>query len=85
MPKETERGDPLASTGNVCYAEKNEKPFWFSSLGQMLQFDNIKFCRTCLVTSGVSKTRRERLKSALYLRLKTRSFYTCKSGAFRVF
>ena len=30
----------------VCYAEKEEKPFWFSSLGQMIQFGTIKFCRT---------------------------------------
>ena len=37
---------------------KKEKPFWFSSLGQMFQFDTIKLCRTCrtiLVTSSVSK------------------------------
>ena len=30
----------------VCYAEKQEKPFWFSSLGQMVQFGAIIFCRT---------------------------------------
>ena len=24
---------------------KKEKPFWFSSLGQMIQFGAIKFCR----------------------------------------
>ena len=50
----TERGDTLASPGIVCYAEKKELPFWFSSLGQMLQFDTIKFrrtCRTILVSS----------------------------------
>ena len=46
MPKKTERGDPLVSPGMVCYAEKQEKPFWFSSLGQMVQFDAIIFCRT---------------------------------------
>ena len=33
-------------TGMVCYAEKEEKPFWFSSLGQMIQFGTIKVCRT---------------------------------------
>ena len=27
----------------VCYAEK---PFWFSSLGQIVQFGAIIFCRT---------------------------------------
>ena len=35
------RGEPL-----VCYAEKQEKPFWFSSLGQIVQFGAIIFCRT---------------------------------------
>ena len=30
----------------VCYAEKQEKPFWFSSLGQIVQFGEIIFCRT---------------------------------------
>ena len=35
---------------------KKEKPFWFSSLGQQVHFgDTLKFCRTILVTSGVSK------------------------------
>ena len=31
--------DPLVSPGNVCYAEKKEKPFWFSSLGQQVKFE----------------------------------------------
>ena len=30
----------------VCYAEKQEKPFWFSSLDQIVQFGAIMFCRT---------------------------------------
>ena len=30
----------------ACYAEKQEKPFWFSSLRQMVQFGAIIFCRT---------------------------------------
>ena len=30
----------------VCYAEKQGKPFRSSSLGQMVQFDTIIFCRT---------------------------------------
>ena len=30
----------------VCYAEKQEKPFWFSSLDQRVHFDAIIFCRT---------------------------------------
>ena len=46
MPKKTERGDALVSPGMVCYAEKEEKPFWLSSLGQMSQFGTIKLCRT---------------------------------------
>ena len=40
------KGDPLVSPGMVCYAEKQEKPFWFSSLGQIVQFVAIIFCRT---------------------------------------
>ena len=44
--KKSERADPLVSPGTVCYAEKQEKLFWFSSLGQMIQFGTIKFCRT---------------------------------------
>ena len=39
-------GDPLVSSGMVCYAEKQEKPFWFISLGQIVQFVAIIFCRT---------------------------------------
>ena len=44
--KKIERGDTLVSPGMVCYAGKQEKPFWFSSLGQMVQFGAIIFCRT---------------------------------------
>ena len=36
----------MVSPGIVCYAGKQEKPFWFSSLGQIVQFDAIIFCRT---------------------------------------
>ena len=46
VPKKNERGDPLVSPGMVCYAEKQEKPFWFGSLGQIVQFGAIIFCRT---------------------------------------
>ena len=46
MPKKTERGDPLVSPVVVCDAGKQEKPFWFSSLGQMVQFGAIIVCRT---------------------------------------
>ena len=41
MPKKTERVDPL-----VCYAGKQENPFWFSSLGQIVQFGAIIYRRT---------------------------------------
>ena len=30
----------------VCYAGNQEKPFWFSSLGELVQFGAIIFCRT---------------------------------------
>ena len=36
----------LVSPGMVCYAGKQEKPFWFSSLDQIVQFGAIIFCRT---------------------------------------
>ena len=44
--KKLKGGDSLVSPGMVCYAEKQLKPFWSSSLGQMVQFDTIIFCRT---------------------------------------
>ena len=44
--QKNEKGDPLVSPGMVCYAEKQEKPFWFNSLGQIVQFGAIIFCRT---------------------------------------
>ena len=46
VPKKIERGDSLVSPGMICYAEKQVKPFWTSSLGQMVLFDTIIFCRT---------------------------------------
>ena len=45
MPKKL-KGGPSVAPGMVCYAEKEEKPFWFSSVGQMVQFDTIIFRRT---------------------------------------
>ena len=50
--RKNERGDPLVSPGMVCYAEKQEKPFWFSSLGQIVQFGAIIFCRTFKIYFG---------------------------------
>ena len=71
MPKKTGRG-PF---GLVRYRMLNGKPFWFSSLGQRVQFGVfLKFCRIFGVelfwSLRVSRSR-ERSKSAPYLRLKT--------------
>ena len=44
--EKNERGESLVSPGMVCYAEKQEKLFWFSSLDQIVHFDAIIFCRT---------------------------------------
>ena len=44
--KKIGRGDPLVSPGMVCYAGKQEKPFRFSALDQIVQFGAIIFCRT---------------------------------------
>ena len=46
MPKKNWKGDPLISPGMVWYAGKQEKPFWFSSLDQIVHFGPIIFCRT---------------------------------------
>ena len=54
------KGDPLVSPGMVCYAGKQEKTFWFSSLCQIVQFGAIIFAellRTILVSSCGSKKR----------------------------
>ena len=44
--EKNERGESLVSPGMVCYAEKQEKLFWFSSLDEIVHFDAITFCRT---------------------------------------
>ena len=44
--EKNERGESLVSHGMVCYAEKQEKLFWFSSLDQIVHFDAIIFFRT---------------------------------------
>ena len=46
VSKKIGRWDPLVSPGMVWYAGKQEKPFWFSSLDQIVQFGAIIFCRT---------------------------------------
>ena len=52
------KGDPSVSSSFVCYARK-EQLLQSSSLGQKVQFGDLKTCRTfartILVTSGVSK------------------------------
>ena len=72
VPKKL-KGDPLFSPA-VCYAEKEEKLFWFSSLGQLIQFGTIKFRIIFKNYFGqfvwIEKTSRERPKSAPYLGLK---------------
>ena len=44
--EKNEKGESLVSPGMVCYGKKQEKPFWFSSLDQIVHFDAIIFCRT---------------------------------------
>ena len=44
MPKKLKC--PLVPPGIVYYAEKEGIPFWFSSLGQMIQIGTINFRRT---------------------------------------
>ena len=73
--EKNESGEPLVSPGMVCYAEKQEKLFWFSSLGQIMQFGAIIFCRTFKNYFGQfvwieKETSRDRPKSAPYPRLK---------------
>ena len=44
--EKNEKGESLVSPGMVCYVEKQEKHFGFSSLDQIAHFDAIIFCRT---------------------------------------
>ena len=44
--------DRLVSPGTLCYAEKQEKPFWFSSLGQIIQFSTRNYFRTSKIHFG---------------------------------
>ena len=48
VPKKNERGSlwSCGPPGMVCSAGKQEKPFWFSSLDQIVQFGAKIFCRT---------------------------------------
>ena len=55
MPKKTEKGDPLVSSGIVCYTVNIFGSVPWANMG------NLKFCRTVgrtiLVTSGVSNNK----------------------------
>ena len=67
MAIKTERGEALVSPGIVCYKEKKEKLFWFSSSGQIIRFVTIKFSRTFRNYFGQfvwieKKTKKESLK-----------------------
>ena len=49
-------GLPFSLARYCMLRRKKEKPFWFSSLGQGIQFDTMKFRRTILVSScGLKK------------------------------
>ena len=68
--KKNEMGDPLVSPGMVCYAEKQEKPFWFSSLGQIVQFGAIIFVellRFILISSCGLKKKKSHNNSRVLL------------------
>ena len=43
---EKTEGDFLISPSIVCCAEKKGTTLWLSSLGQIVQFDTLMFCRT---------------------------------------
>ena len=45
MPKKL-KGGPFSLAQYCMLAEKQEKSFWFSSLGEMVQFDTIIFRKT---------------------------------------
>ena len=78
--EKNERGESLVSPGMVCYAEKQEKPFWFSSLDQIVHFDAIIFCRTFVElfwSVRVDRKKRVTIIVAFHFmkrRLKTREF-----------
>ena len=77
--EKNERGESLVSPGGVCYAEKQEKPFWFSSLDQIVHFDAIIFCRTFVElfwSVRVDRKKRVTIKVAFHFmkrRLKTQN------------
>ena len=90
LPKKIGRGDSLVSPGMVWYAGKQEKPFWFSSLDQIVHFGPIIFCRTFknyFGQCGLKKKRKVTIIVAFHFmkrRLKTFQFFprrqSSKSG-----
>ena len=64
---------------------KREKPFWFSSLGQMIQFGTITFCRTIKKYFGqfvwIETRALRKLRNRLFLRCEPRFFIGSQSYA----
>ena len=86
----------MVSPGMVCCAEKQVKPFWSSSLGQMVQFDTIIFCRTFKNYFGQFVWIEKKvtiivafhfMKRRLKMRIlkQSRSAEKCKTGPFELF
>ena len=82
--EKNERGEPLVSPGMVCYAEKQEKPFWFSSVDQIVQFGAIIFCRTFVeLFWSVRVDRKKRVTIIVafhFMKRRLKTLVTKKSG-----
>ena len=76
--EKNERGESLVLPGMVCYAEK---PFWFSSLDQIVHFDAIIFCRTFVELFW--SVRVDRKKSHYNSRVSLHEAPTKKEAVFR--
>ena len=86
--KKIERGDSLVSPGMICYAEKQVNSFWSSSLGQMVLFDTIIFCRTFKNYFGqfvwIEKKRKKRVTIIVafhFMKRRLKSKYTNQSNS----
>ena len=73
--QKTERG-PFSFARYCVLRGKKEKPFWFSSLGQMVQIDTIKFCRTFLVSSCALKKSHYNIRVSVH-EGPTKNEYSC--------
>ena len=84
--EKNERGESLVSPGMVCYAEKQEKPFWFNSLDQIVHFDAIIFCRTFVeLFWSVRVDRKKRVTIIVAFSLHeapTKNYYDTEDNAF---